>query len=525
MTAHQSAEKVERLLESLHPLEIKVLPHLAKHSNVRELEEASGLQEVEVIRALQWMSNKKIIDTPVKKFTELVELDELGKRYLGEGLPERRFLEAAEKNTKIGDITSAAKLDKEEVNLCLGLLRRKVAIDIKKGKGGLTITLTKQGNELLKKESFEEQFIKTLNEGPRPVDTLKDVERFAFDELKKRKDIIRLKTEWSMSVSLTNMGKGLLKTFSSSGIAGKDIIETLTPKMLRDGSWKGKKFRRYDVGINVPAVYPGKRHFVNQAIEYARRIWLDLGFKEMTGPLLQPAFWNFDALFTAQDHPVREMQDTYYIKKPGVAQLPEKKLVDKIRAVHETGGNTGSAGWSYSWNPNEAKRNVLRTHTTVLSARTLAALKKEDLPAKYFALGVNFRNEAIDWSHNIEFNQTEGIVIDEDANFRHLLGYLKKFFRKMGYPDARFRPAYFPYTEMSVEIDVFHPVHKKWVELGGAGMFRPEVVVPLLGKDIPVLAWGPGFDRTITEYFDINDIRDLYSNDMRQLREMKLWMK
>ena len=166
---------------------------------------------------------------------------------------------------------------------------------------------------------------------------------------------------------------------------------------------------------------------------------------------------------------------------------------------------------------------MLRTHTTVLSARTLASLK--ELPAKYFALGVNFRNEAIDWSHNVEFNQTEGIVVDEDANFRHLLGYLRTFFRKMGYPEARFRPAYFPYTEMSVEIDVYHPVHKKWVELGGAGMFRPEVVVPLLGKDIPVLAWGPGFDRTIMEYFRIHDIRQLYGNDVKQLREMPLWMR
>lgn len=525
--AMASGDSEERLLETLHPLERKVLPHLAEHSDVKGLEQASGLQEVEVMRALQWMSNKKIILTPVKKFSDLVELDALGERYHKDGMPEKRFLKAASKNKTLDRIKSTGKLTDEEVQLCLGLLRKKAAITIQKEpkSKGLAITLTKQGDSLAKKESFEEQFINTLAAGPKPVDSLEDVERYAFEELKKRKTLIKTRTEWSMEVHLTPLGKRLLKKHSLQGPGAKDIIDTLTPEMLQSGSWKNRKFRRYDVSINVPAVYPGKRHFVNQAIEYARRIWLDLGFKEMVGPLLQPAFWNFDALFTAQDHPVREMQDTFYIKRPGKATLPGKALVEKVRAVHETGGRTGSTGWRYNWVPDEARRNVLRTHTTVLSARTLAALKKEELPAKYFALGINFRNEAIDWSHNIEFNQTEGIVIDEDANFRHLLGYLKKFFRKMGYPDARFRPAYFPYTEMSVEIDVFHPVRKVWMELGGAGIFRPEVVVPLLGKDIPVLAWGPGFDRTITEYFDINDIRELYSNDLKQLREMKLWMK
>jgi phenylalanyl-tRNA synthetase alpha chain len=160
-----------------------------------------------------------------------------------------------------------------------------------------------------------------------------------------------------------------------------------------------------------------------------------------------------------------------------------------------------------------------------LSARTLAGLKKEDLPAKFFALGKCFRNETLDWSHLFEFNQFEGIVVDPNANFRHLLGYLKAFFKKMGYEKARFRPAYFPYTELSIEIDVFHPLRKEWIELGGSGIFRPEVVKPLLGIDVPVLAWGPGFDRIILEFFKINDIRELYRNDLKQLREIKDWMR
>jgi len=144
---------------------------------------------------------------------------------------------------------------------------------------------------------------------------------------------------------------------------------------------------------------------------------------------------------------------------------------------------------------------------------------------KFFAIGKCFRNETVDWGHLFEFNQTEGIVIDKDANFRHLLGYLKEFFKKMGFEKVRFVPSYFPYTEPSVEIYAYHSGKKVWMEVGGAGIFRPEVVVPLLGRFIPVLAWGPGFDRALMEYYGIKDIRELYENDITKLRKMKFWIK
>jgi phenylalanyl-tRNA synthetase alpha chain len=320
---------------------------------------------------------------------------------------------------------------------------------------------------------------------------------------------------------LTEIGKKL----TAQKIDSKNIIDRLTPSIIQSGEWKNKKLRSYDVAINVPNISGGKRHFVSQAIQYSKRIWLDMGFKEMTGPIVESSFWVFDALFTAQDHPVREMQDTFFIKNQKYGKLPEKKLVNAVKSAHENGGSTGSKGWQYSWKNEEAMKNVLRTHTTNLSARTLAGLKKSEIPSKFFAVGRCFRNEAIDWSHLFEFNQTEGIVIDPNANFRHLLGYLKEFFRRMGFEKARFRPAYFAYTEPSVEIDAFYPVHKKWIELGGAGILRPEVTKALLGEEIPVLAWGPGFDRVMMDYYDINDMRDIYKNDLKQLREMEYWMK
>jgi len=334
-----------------------------------------------------------------------------------------------------------------------------------------------------------------------------------------RKEIIEINESQIITYELTETGRKLAGENLSEM---KNYIEVLSPEMLRTNSWKGKKFRRYDILSPVPKICGGKRHFVNQSIEYGRKIWTELGFKEMTGKIIQPSFWNFDALFTAQDHPVRELQDTFYLDKIGM--LPDKKLVGSVKEAHEKGVG-GSTGWKYLWNEENAKRMVLRTHTTVLSALTLSSLKKSEMPAKFFAIGKNFRNETVDWSHGFEFNQTEGIVVDKNLTFRHLLGYLKEFFSKMGFEKIRFRPAYFPYTEPSVEIDIFHPEKKCWLELGGAGIFRPEVTIPLLGEEIPVLAWGPGFDRILMDYYEIKDLREMYKNDINQLRKMKVWIK
>ena len=116
-------------------------------------------------------------------------------------------------------------------------------------------------------------------------------------------------------------------------------------------------------------------------------------------------------------------------------------------------------------------------------------------------------------------------MIDKDVNFRHLLGYLKQFYKKMGFKKIKFTPAYFPYTEPSVEINAWHPEKKIWLELGGAGIFRPEITIPLTGENIPVLAWGLGYDRIITDYYKIKDLREMYKNNITQLRKMKFWIK
>ncbi len=358
-----------------------------------------------------------------------------------------------------------------------------------------------------------------LEKLPLEYDLLLSEQKLALSNLQNRRQIIEIVEKKEIEIKTTKLGQDLIK----NGVKNVELIEQITPELLKsEKNWKGKKFRRYDITSPVPAISGGKRHFVNQSIDYGRKIWTDMGFKEMNGNMIISSFWNFDALFTAQDHPVREMQDTFFINKK--TNLPDKKLVDEVKKSHEMGVG-GSKGWQYKWDAELSKKMVLRTHTTSISSQALAKLKEQDLPVKFFAIGKCFRNETVDWSHGFEFNQSEGIVVDKNANFRHLLGYLKQFYKKMGFEKIRFRPSYFPYTEPSVEIDVWHPERKIWFEIGGAGMFRPEVTIPLLGKHIPVLAWGPGFDRSLMDYYKIQDLRELYKNYLTQLRKMKFMTK
>ena len=501
---------MQKLIQSLSPHEQKVLPHL--DSKLDDICKKTNLNKVAVLRALEYLVNKKILKlNHLKK--KVVEIGVNGALYRKKGLPERRLLNllSERKIIPLKDAQKQSGLSGDEFKVSLGVLKKKALIELKNSK-----IIFNANKEEIAKKTLEEIFIETL---PLDLDSLTPEQVFALNSLQKRRDIIQIKEHKTIEIEITDLGKQI----KNLKINSRNLLEQITPEILkRESLWKGKKFRRYDVESPVPQINGGKRHFVNQAIDYARKIWTDMGFEEMTGDMVQEGFWNFDALFTAQDHPVREMQDTFFIDKK--KNLPDKKIVDAVKQAHEKGVG-GSKGWDYAWEEEEAKKISLRTHTTCLSSRKLAKIKKHELPKKFFAIGKCFRNETIDWSHGFEFNQTEGIVVDKNANFRHLLGYLKQFFNKMGFKEIRFNPAYFPYTEPSVEINIWHPEKKVWLEIGGAGIFRPEVTIPLLGEHIPVLAWGPGFDRVLMDYYKIKDLRELYRNDLTKLRKIKYWMK
>lgn len=319
--------------------------------------------------------------------------------------------------------------------------------------------------------------------------------------------LVEQKASSKTTLTLTQKGR---QTQRAPPAPSSSSIGAIDRAALLSGAWKHRPFRPYDLKAEQAAApaQPARRHPISALRGRIGRIFTDLGFEEMRGPHVESTFWNFDALFQPQDHPARDLADTFYLE--GSAPLPHG-LADAVRRSHEK-------SWLYEWKESEAKRRLLRTHTTAVSARTLVEEKDDPRPRKFFSIGKVFRNEATDYKHLAEFYQVEGIISWEGAHFRHLLGVLKEFYSRLGFQKIRFRPSFFPYTEPSLEIEVFHPARQAWLELGGAGVLRPEVSEPLCGK-YPVLAWGLSLERPLMLANKIEDIRTLYRNDLNWLRD------
>lgn len=288
----------------------------------------------------------------------------------------------------------------------------------------------------------------------------------------------------------------------------------LTSEMLASGAWKTKKFKDYNFdALGVPPT-PGHLHPLMKVRTQYRQIFLEMGFTEMpTNNFVESSFWNFDALFQPQQHPARDAHDTFFISDPQYSKLDDvpQIYVDKVKGVHEHGG-FGSQGYQYKWDLQESKKNLLRTHTTAVSSKMLYKLARQKpfRPAKYFSIDRVFRNETLDATHLAEFHQIEGVVADKNLSLGHLIGILYAFFKKLGMEKLRFKPAYNPYTEPSMEIFSYHEGLGKWIEIGNSGIFRPEMLLPMgLPKNVNVIAWGLSLERPTMIKYGISNIRDL----------------
>lgn len=486
----------------LHEYEIKVLPNIKKSENINELVKNSDLEEIKVMRALQWLSNKELIKLDYEK-KSLILLDKNGEDYKQNGLPEKRFLKALSNGKEISyeDLEKLSKLSNQEIGVSIGTLKKKVAINSTNKNGKLFFSITDQGKTMLEKESLEEQFLqKTF-----PIDesSLEPQEKFAYDTLKSRKQIIKVETKNIPLFKITAMGETEIK----KGIDSNASSSRVTSSMIKTGSWKNTNFRKYDVNSKVPKIYGGRKHPFSAIIDLIRDIFIEMGFQEMKGPWVETAFWCMDSMWIPQDHPARDEQDTFYLPYEG--KLPDKKLVDKVRLVHETGGKTGSKGYGYKWDPNMAKQLLLRTHTTATTYRYLheKEIAKEE-KVKYFYIGRVFRNEAIDATHLPEFHQVEGFVMDDGLTLKHLMAFIKKFYGKMGLHKIKFKLTYNPYTESSLEALYYDEKRGKWMELINSGIFRPESLEPY-GIKKPIIAWGLGLERLAMTLYKLDKLKDL----------------
>ncbi|XP_040096761.1 phenylalanine--tRNA ligase alpha subunit isoform X1 [Oryx dammah] len=320
-------------------------------------------------------------------------------------------------------------------------------------------------------------------------------------ELRKRKLLteVTLKTYW--------VSKG--SAFSTS--ISKQETE-LSPEMISSGSWRDRPFKPYNFSAHGVLPDSGHLHPLLKVRSQFRQIFLEMGFTEMpTDNYIESSFWNFDALFQPQQHPARDQHDTFFLQDPAQAQQLPMDYVHRVKRTHSQGGY-GSQGYKYNWKLDEARKNLLRTHTTAASARALYRLaqKKPFTPAKYFSIDRVFRNETLDATHLAEFHQIEGVVADHGLTLGHLMGVLREFFTKLGITQLRFKPAYNPYTEPSMEIFSYHQGLKKWVEVGNSGIFRPEMLLPMgLPENVSVIAWGLSLERLTMIKYGINNIREL----------------
>ena len=296
----------------------------------------------------------------------------------------------------------------------------------------------------------------------------------------------------------------------------------LTKEMLDSGAWKTTEFKAYNFQTLGERVGGGYLHPLLKVRAEFRKILMQMGFTEMpTNKWVESSFWNFDSLFQPQSHPARDAHDTFFIKEPAETASVPADYYERVKTMHEVGG-AGSIGYRYNFQKAEAYKNLLRTHTTAISSQMLYKLAQQPggfQPARYFSIDRVFRNETMDSTHLCEFHQVEGLVADYDLSLGDLIGTIETFFNKVGITQLRFKPAFNPYTEPSMEIFGYHPDLEKWTEIGNSGMFRPEMLAPMgLPENVRVIAWGLSLERPTMIKYRIKNIRDLFGHKVEMGR-------
>ena len=480
-------------------------------ATVEQLTQICGIPDAAVMRNALTLQEQGFlaIHAAVKN---IVELTKEGQQYAQSGLPERRLVQATVElghSVSLPAAVQKAQLPVEFMQIALGWAIRKKWAKLDSKTNTLSATCYPE-------DECDDTLLKHLNKHQQIVlDDLSRELQAAVDQLKKRK-LLTVEPKTTHTIKLTDEGKDALKTFT----AAKPETTQLTPELIITGKWRETKLQKYNIQAPVAKTYGGKKHPYLQFLDQVRAKLVQLGFQEMLGTAVETAFFNFDALYVPQDHPAREPSDIYYVKEPQYGDATDKATMQRVKETHECGDKTGSTGWGYLYSLEAAKRLILRGHGTCLSARTLQA-HKYSVPSRHFSIARVYRPEITDKTHLSEFNQVEGIIIDKSLTLKDLLGVLGKFAKEIAGADkVRFKPDYFPFTEPSVELSAYKEGYG-WIEFGGSGIFRPEVTQPLGVKE-PVIAWGLGVDRLFMMHAGIDDIRQIFSQDLSWLRNKQV---
>ncbi|MCL2244062.1 MAG: phenylalanine--tRNA ligase subunit alpha [Treponema sp.] len=544
---------IKNIVKNLHPLEVRILLFYKSGDEltIEKVEKDLNFKPGNGNQALSWLSGKGLLNE-IRRETEIFyEMTTLGHEWKENGSPEERIIKLVMKQgaLKMPDIAKSLNLENKDIGSAFGSLSKLgvLAMDSDKNVIIKDESINNQLNAFFKGESVNAQSVKNLSvirnlleKGKAsnmsiPESELDEDEKRAISGIAKKRGAsdapFRQIDRETVVFGFTTAQDGSVPAaeaaafLRAAGITG-DEIGALTQSMLENGSWKGKTFRSYNVKTPPVRLTPGRSNPYAKFLENVKDKLASLGFEEFDGPLVETEFWNSDALFMPQFHSARDIHDAYSVAEPGVNKdnrnsdgIARAKSIDEpwlsnVASAHEDGGLTGSRGWNYKFDRDFTRRLILRSQGTVLSAKQLPTAK---IPGKYFGIVRCFRYDRVDATHLPDFYQTEGIVLGENVNLRTLLGMLEMFAREVaGAKEIKYVPGYFPFTEPSIEVHIKHPV-LGWFELGGSGIFRPEVTQSL-GVNVPVAAWGIGIDRMALMALGLNDLRELFSYDIENVR-------
>jgi phenylalanyl-tRNA synthetase alpha chain len=512
------------LVKSLHPLEVKVLLRYGPGDRLdsRRLEAELGYKEGHSNQAFSWLSSKGLAEEDGREARTVYELTPLGREFAEKGTPEERMLRfLSEKGpARLPEIASSLGLEQKDVGSAFGILSKEGALSMDGDKRAVLCPERPAVEVARPRSAVVRDLIAkaaAASEGILEESALDEAERAAMGGIARKRGAgdaaFRAAERERVWYRLSPDSGEVVAELKSQGVTG-DELGAVTPEILEKGSWKDVAFRPYNINAPAARLMPGRRNAYVEFLESVKDKLVSLGFEEFDGGLVETEFWNSDALFMPQFHSARDIHDVYYLAEPAKAKSIEEPYLSAVAATHENGGASGSRGWNYAFDREFTKRLILRSQGTVLSARQLPKAK---VPGRYFGIVRCFRYDKVDATHLSDFYQTEGIVLGEEVNLRTLLGFLEMFAVEVaGAKEVKYVPGYFPFTEPSVEVHIKHPV-LGWFELGGSGIFRPEVTEPL-GIKVPVAAWGIGIDRMALMALGLNDLRELFSPDIESVR-------
>ncbi|MEM0057070.1 MAG: phenylalanine--tRNA ligase subunit alpha [Candidatus Geothermarchaeota archaeon] len=498
-------EETVNVLKVIKDRKAITIEQLSKEVNINE-DTLRGL--IETLRVSGAVNVKKMVKKRVYAGSRIKEIGDLPEKIILE-----RLVKLEGKIATIDYILNSLGLSKDDAKAGLNRLITNGLAKVIKENGRVLVRLLVE--EVPKDYIEASRFLnKLLTSDGVDYELLSEHELKLLNQLSKRPEFIEVKEKTIEYVEYTPKIDELLNK-----VVGKKLITKLDPQIIASRTWDEYVFKSYDVSSKFYNVYFGRTHPLRDLIREITEIYESMGFEEADGPLVEIAFRNFDMLFQPQDHPARDMQDTFYLMNPEYGEIEyDHQLIERVKRTHENGWITGSKGWGKKWDMDEARKLVLRTHMTAVTIRKVYEIGERE--AKVFAIGRTFRNESVDYKHLAEFMQVDGIIISKRGNLRMLMGVLQEFYKRLGFNNVKFWPSYFPYTEPSLQPSVYVEKWDKWIELGGAGIFRPEVTIPL-GVSYPVLAWGLGIERILMVRYNIDDIRQIYANRLSWLRGLK----